>query len=77
MFEELYHSKVMKASFAHVFGLAFLCVFTEDTIKAAFSVTGVHPFDPMVISDKQMKLSLTALTKGSFPLGLCMGQPQG
>ena len=44
-FENLHMSKVMKGDFAGVFGHAFLHSFMEDTIKAAFATTGVHPFD--------------------------------
>jgi hypothetical protein len=47
---------------------AFLWAFTPDTIKAAFAAAGVCPFNPSVIPDKAMKLSLPTSTKGSFPL---------
>ena len=42
-FERLHMSKFMKGDFAGVFRHAFLHSFTEDTIKAAFAATGVHP----------------------------------
>ena len=58
----------MKGDFAGVFGHAVLRSFTEDTIKAAFAATGVHPFDPAVIPKKAMKPSLPTSTRGSFPL---------
>ena len=45
-----------------------LRAFSEDTVKAAFAATGVHPFNPDAISDKQLKPSLPTSTKGSFPL---------
>jgi len=67
-FEDLHKIKVMKADFAGVFRRAFLCAFTEDTIKATFNATGVHPFNPDAISEKQMKPSLLMSTKGMFPL---------
>ena len=67
-FEDLQKSNIMKADFAGVFGCAFLCAFSEDTVKAAFAATGVHPFNPDAISDKQLKPSLSTSTKGSFPL---------
>ena len=51
-----------------VFGWPFQRSFTEDTVKAAFSATGMHSFNPEAISKKQTKLSLLTSTKGSFPL---------
>src|SRR5882762_1569311 len=67
-FEDLHKSKVTKANFVGVFGCAYLRSFTEDTIKAAFSATGVYPFNPDAISENQTKPSLPTSTKGSFPL---------
>ncbi|KZP24924.1 hypothetical protein FIBSPDRAFT_856278, partial [Athelia psychrophila] len=59
---------VRKKDFAGVFGRAYLKAFTEDTIKAAFAATGLHPFNPDVIKEKQMKASLPTSTRSSFPL---------
>ena len=67
-FEDWQKSNVMIANFAGVFGCAFLRVFSEDTVKVAFVATGVHPFNPDTISNKQLKPSLPTLTKGSFLL---------
>lgn len=67
-FENLHRHGVTKSDFAGVFGAAFLRAFTEDAVKAAFAATGVHPFNPDAITEKQMKPSLPTSTKGSFPL---------
>lgn len=67
-FEEQHKRPVSKADFTCVFGKAYIRSFTPEPIKAAFRVTGVYPFDPTVISEKQMKPSLTTSVKGSFPL---------
>jgi hypothetical protein len=67
-FENLHLANVMKASFAGVFGHAFLRAFTPDTVKAAFAATGVYPFNPNAIKEKQMAPSLPTSTKGTFPL---------
>ena len=57
-----------KKDFARVFGQAYLRAFTPETIKAAFSATGLHPFNPNAITEKQMKPSLPTSTESSFPL---------
>jgi hypothetical protein len=57
-----------EGDFAGVFSCAFLQSFTEDAVKAAFSATGVYPFNPDAISDEQMKLSLPISTKTFFPI---------
>jgi len=68
MFKNLHKARVTKSDFAGVFGHAYLHVFTEDTIKTAFSATGIHPFNPNAIAEKQMKPSLPTSMKASFPL---------
>jgi len=67
-FECLHKAKVTKSDFAGVFGSAYLHSFTEDTIKATFSATGIYPFNPDAISEKQMKPSLPTSTKSTFPI---------
>jgi hypothetical protein len=67
-YENLHLANVTKASFAGVFGRAFLRAFTPDTVKAAFAATGVYPFNPNAIKEKQMAPSLPTSTKGTFPL---------
>ena len=57
-----------KKDFAGVFGQAYLQAFTPETIKAAFAATGLHPFNPNAITEKQMKPSLPTSTESSFPL---------
>ena len=59
---------VTKADFAGVFGRAFLCAFTSESIKAAFAATGVYPFNPAAIAEKKMTASLPTSTKSTFPL---------
>lgn len=53
-FEDLHMAGVSKGDFAGVFGRAFLRAFTPESVKAAFEATGVHPFNPGVITEKQM-----------------------
>ncbi|KAJ3499646.1 hypothetical protein NMY22_g19492 [Coprinellus aureogranulatus] len=57
-----------KSIFTYLFSRAYLASFTTVTVKAAFRVTGIFPFDPTVISETQMKPSLTTSVKGTFPL---------
>ena len=67
-FENLHHHGVMKEDFAGVFGWVFLQAFDEDTVKAAFSATGVWPYNPDAIRDERLKPSLPTSIKGSFPI---------
>ncbi|EGN96639.1 hypothetical protein SERLA73DRAFT_154134 [Serpula lacrymans var. lacrymans S7.3] len=74
MFEEVaqFHAThrrgVKKTDFTGTFGRSFLRAFTPDLIQSAFCVTGVHPFDPKVITPDQMKPSEETSTHGKFPL---------
>ena len=65
---ELLKYSVENSDFTSVFGHAFFQAFTPDRIRAAFKATGVHPFNPDVITEKQMKPSLLTSTRGTFPL---------
>lgn len=68
LFEEQHGYGITKDDFAGVFGRAFLRAFTKLTIMAAFAKTGIHPYNPDVIADSQMKPSQTTSIKASFPL---------
>lgn len=65
---QLTQKHVTKLTYAKVFGTAFLKAFSKDTILAAFRATGVYPFDPNIISEKQMKPSEVTSTRTTFPL---------
>jgi hypothetical protein len=67
-FKDLHMANVSKKDFAGVFGWAYLQAFTQETIKAAFSATGLYPFNPNAITEKQMKPSLPTSTESAFPL---------
>jgi hypothetical protein len=67
-FEQSHGRGVNKEDFVEVFGKAYLKAFTPETVKAAFSATGIFPFDRTVITEEQMKPSETTSTKGGFPL---------
>ena len=67
-FEKLHHQGVGKDDFIGVFGQAYQHTFTLETVKAAFEATCIHPFNPNVIKDSQLKPSLLTSTKASFPL---------
>lgn len=51
-----------------LFGKAYQESFKPETVKAAFRVTGVHPYNPNAIKDDQMKPSNPHSIKGSFPM---------
>jgi hypothetical protein len=68
LFEDEQKRNVTKGDFTKVFGRAYVRSFTPESVKAAFEITGVHPYNPNVIQDKQTKPSLTTSTKGPFPL---------
>jgi hypothetical protein len=67
-YEKTNQHSLTKADFACVFGTAFLQAFTPETTRAAFEATGVHPFNPNVISEQQIQPSIPMSTKGTFPL---------
>ena len=67
-FETLHTRGVNKEDFCFVWGKAFLRAFTPETVKAAFSATGIHPYSANVITPEQMRPSESTSTKASFPL---------
>ncbi len=67
-FEKQNQRDVTKSDFTHLFGKAYLQAFDEKTVKAAFSVTGVYPFNRSIITEEQMKPSVPHSIKGAFPL---------
>jgi hypothetical protein len=68
VFEDLHMTSVGKGDSAGIVGCAFLQAFTPESVKAAFEATGVHLFNPGIITDKHMQPSLLTSTKASFPL---------
>jgi hypothetical protein len=67
-FEDSHMWGVGKGDFAGVFGRAYLHAFTPEAVKAAFTATGVHPFNPDIITEKRLQPSLPTSTRGSFPI---------
>ena len=61
---------VNKEDFAEIFGHAYNKAFSHDTVIAAFRATGVHPYDPSVITPTQMKPSEVSSIRTTFPLDL-------
>jgi len=68
VFENLHNRGVNKEDFAEVWGRAYQTAFTEENIRSAFKATGIHPFNPDVISERQMKPAEASSTKATFPL---------
>jgi len=67
-FEDLHKSKVTKGDFTEVFGNAFHKAFTAPTVLAAFEKTGIHPYNPNVITPRMMKASEPSSLIGSLPI---------
>ncbi|KAJ2930114.1 hypothetical protein H1R20_g6971, partial [Candolleomyces eurysporus] len=67
-YEAMHNQPATKREFTRLFSEAYIASFTPETVKAAFRETGVHLFNPSVISQEQMKPSLTTSIKGSFSL---------
>ncbi|KIJ38660.1 hypothetical protein M422DRAFT_144204, partial [Sphaerobolus stellatus SS14] len=67
-FEEEHSRGVGKADFACVFGSAFLKAAQVELVKAAFSATGIVPFNPHIVSAEKLKPSKPTSVKGGFPL---------
>ena len=67
-FKDLHRSKVMKGDFTKVFGNAFHKAFTVPTILAAFKKTGIHPYNPDVITPQMMKANEPSSVIGSLSI---------
>lgn len=67
-FEQRYFRGVNKVDFVEVFGKAYLCAFTRETVEAAWKATGLIPFNQDVITAQQMKPAEVTSTKTTFPL---------
>ena len=67
-FKDLHRSKVTKGDFTEVFGNAFHKAFTVPTILSAFEKTGIHPYNPDVITPRMMKESEPSSSIGSLPI---------
>ncbi|KLO06073.1 hypothetical protein SCHPADRAFT_803698, partial [Schizopora paradoxa] len=57
-FEERTGEAVTKNNFLSVYGPAHVVAFTADNVKAAFSKTGIHPFNPQAIPVTALKPSI-------------------
>lgn len=63
------HGKVIdKTSFLEIYGRAHIRAITEDTILSAFRKTGVHPFNPDVVTDDMLAPSKESSIEGHLPL---------
>ena len=62
--------QIMKDDFLEVYGVAHIEAFTEVNILASFKKTGIHPFNPSVISAHQMEPSTTSSTCSTLPIPL-------
>ncbi|KAF7352031.1 hypothetical protein MVEN_01165400 [Mycena venus] len=67
-FETRTMREVSKAEFMTVWVPAYLEAFDESTVRAAFKVTGVAPFNPDFVTAEQMKPSLATSTRAEFPM---------
>lgn len=66
-FKENNNIAVTHKFFLRTFGPAFLEAFTPETVKTAFSATGIYPFRRDVISPEQMAPSEALATNPSIP----------
>lgn len=57
---------VSKDNFVEVYSRAHVRAFTKKTILSAFRKTGIHPFDPSVITEEQLAPSFATSTRASF-----------
>lgn len=68
MFQAKNFRGVNKDDFVEVFGKAYLRAFTRELVEAAWSATGLIPFNRDVIRPEQMKPAEVTSTKSTFPL---------
>lgn len=69
-YERCYQHGVTKEDFIQVSGTAYLAAFKMETVLAAFRATGIHPYDPTVITAQQMKPSEVSSTTATHPIEL-------
>ena len=67
-FEKLHKRGVQKEDFCAVFRRSYLRAFTSENIEAAFSATGIYPYNPDVIRLEQMKPAEATSVRSTFPL---------
>ncbi|KAJ7126222.1 hypothetical protein C8R44DRAFT_734108 [Mycena epipterygia] len=67
-FEATKMRDVLKAEFMSVWAPAYTEAFDESTVRAAFEVTGVIPFNPNFVTEAQMKPSVATSTRAEFPM---------
>jgi hypothetical protein len=67
-FESRTMRHVSKVEFLSVWAPAYLEAFDESTVRAAFEVTGVIPFNPNFVTEAQMKPSCATSTRAEFPM---------
>ncbi|THU87188.1 hypothetical protein K435DRAFT_632489, partial [Dendrothele bispora CBS 962.96] len=67
-FEETHLRNIGKADFMGVFLKGFAKSFDETTVKAAFRVTGIFPFDRSAIKPEQMKPAEATSIIGGYAL---------
>ena len=61
---------ISKSEFVGIWGETFLEAFTKKLVTSAFKATGIHPFNPAVVTETQMKPSLATSTTAHFPMPL-------
>ena len=62
--------KVTKTNFLVVYGEVQKGAFTPENVQKGFEATGIHPFNPQVITDDQVAPSLATSTEASAPFAL-------
>lgn len=67
-FEATKMRDVSKAEFMSVWAPAYKEAFDESTVRAAFKVTGIIPFNPDFVTEAQMKPSVATSTRAEFPM---------
>ncbi|CAK5276522.1 unnamed protein product [Mycena citricolor] len=67
-FEARNKCDVAKADFMTVWAPAYKEAFDEETVRAAFRVTGIVPFNPDFVTAEDMAPSQASSTRGEFPM---------
>ena len=61
------HDRLTKANIMEVLGPAYYAALTPENVKASFKATGIHPFNPEVITEDKMAPSLATAKTNPFP----------
>ncbi|KAF8990269.1 hypothetical protein BDQ17DRAFT_1472270, partial [Cyathus striatus] len=65
-FTQTHAEDITKKNFLKIYGNTHITVLTVENIKATFQKTGVHPFDPIVVTPAMLASSMPKLIQSNL-----------